>query len=151
MADAKPWEELELIFSGNSFTTVNTTSVSTPEIAKDELLEPSRVETQVVNECLASLQRAMQQPDAEESEELVNMDMLDRCSQALENCQDLIDFYIAELNQDPETKQFETPTQIFKFLQTMRQFLATKDHKEENEFIVAILQRFALLFHYMDY
>lgn len=151
MADAKPWEELELIFSGNSFTTVNTTSVSTPEIAKDELLEPSRVETQVVNECLASLQRAMQQPVAEESEELVNMDMLDRCSQALENCQDLIDFYIAELNQDPETKQFETPTQIFKFLQTMRQFLATKDHKEENEFIVAILQRFALLFHYMDY
>lgn len=151
MADAKPWEELELIFSGNSFTTVNTTSVSTPEIAKDELLEPSRVETQVVNECLASLQRAMQQPVAEESEELVNMDMLDRCSQALENCQDLIDFYIAELNQDPETKQFETPSQIFKFLQTMRQFLATKDHKEENEFIVAILQRFALLFHYMDY
>ena len=151
MADAKPWEELELIYSGNSFTTVNTTSVSTPEIAKDELLEPSRVETQVVNECLASLQRAMQQPVAEESEELVNMDMLDRCSQALENCQDLIDFYIAELNQDPETKQFETPTQIFKFLQTMRQFLATKDHKEENEFIVAILQRFALLFHYMDY
>jgi hypothetical protein len=151
VADAKPWEELELIYSGNSFTTVNTTSVSTPEIAKDELLEPSRVETQVVNECLASLQRAMQQPVAEESEELVNMDMLDRCSQALENCQDLIDFYIAELNQDPETKQFETPTQIFKFLQTMRQFLATKDHKEENEFIVAILQRFALLFHYMDY
>jgi len=151
VADAKPWEELELIYSGNSFTTVNTTSVSTPEIAKDELLEPSRVETQVINECLASLQRAMQQPVAEESEELVNMDMLDRCSQALENCQDLIDFYIAELNQDPETKQFETPTQIFKFLQTMRQFLATKDHKEENEFIVAILQRFALLFHYMDY
>lgn len=97
MADTKPWEDtaLELIFSGNSLTTVNTTFVSTPEIAKDDFLEPTRVETQVVNECLASLQRAMQQPAGEESEELVNPDMLDRCTQALENCQDLIDFYIA--------------------------------------------------------